>query len=444
MVTAALPAITGGNTPTQVPASQRRSNHVWRPSLSSEITITPLRFERSRSREQVLEPEPTSASARLAGFVGLFAGCGALISLTIFLPLPAYFEMSGSSPAQAIRKSFYVVASVALAVALACFFGLKDLLGEEEKSIRSLWQTTPNDEGNKGDLQSQETTGVGNDLLHAFSLGFRYPDICLGYVGGLVARASSVAISLFIPLFINYYYRKLGLCRHKDNDRVPSNGLSDIKRSCPEAYVVASILTGISQLVALLTAPIFGYLSERSRRYNLPLLCAALLGVVGYVTFPLIFNPQPEGSRVNGGEFVIVSFIGVSQIGAIVCSLGILSNGVLNIKPNDEPIDNEHISPHERLDNNAEDDGGNTQTEHDPLIGQAVQRSPLTDLKHLKGSIAGIYSLYGGAGILILTKVGGLLFDVTSTGSPFFIMAAFNGVLFLSGLGCIVWRLKPS
>ncbi|EED16111.1 MFS transporter, putative [Talaromyces stipitatus ATCC 10500] len=446
MVTATLPTITGGNLPHQDPPHQRRSNHAWRPSLSSEITITPSRFERSRSREQIPEPAPTSSSSRLAGFVGLFAGCGALISLAVFLPLPAYFEKfekSGSTPAQAIRQSFYVVASVALLVAIACFFGLRNLPGEEEKHIQSLWQGSQSNEEYPG-LRTRTTTNYGEDLLHALKLGFLHPDICLGYIGGLVARASSVAISLFIPLFVNYYYRKLGLCQKTDQDKVPSGGLGDIKKSCPEAYILASILTGVSQLVALLTAPIFGYLSERSRRYNLPLLCAALLGIVGYMTFPLIFNPQLQVPHVNGGEFAIVSSIGISQIGAIVCSLGILSNGVLNIGFSDNHQGSGSESSQEPTDSIQTADENNSHTEHDPLIAKQGKSLASSDLKHLKGCIAGIYSLYGGAGILLLTKLGGLLFDVSSTGAPFYIMATFNAILFLAGIGCIVWRSRKS
>lgn len=443
MVTAILPTITGGNLPHQGPGHQRRSNHTWRPSLSSEITITPSRFERSRSREQIPEPAPTSSSSRLAGFVGLFAGCGALISLAVFLPLPAYFENSGSTPAQAIRQSFYVVAFVALLIAVVCFFGLRNLPGEEEKHIQSLWQDTRTAE-EYSNSQSRTTTKYGKDLLHAFKLGFQHPDICLGYIGGLVARASSVAISLFIPLFINHYYRKLGLCQTAGQDNNPSGGLGDIKKSCPEAYILASILTGVSQLAALLTAPVFGYLSERSRRYNLPLLFAALLGIVGYITFPLIFNPQRKAPHVNRGEFVIVSFIGISQIGAIVCSLGILSNGVLNINSGDNLQGSGSGSSQEPTGSTQTGDEDNSHTENDPLITKPGDSLISADLKHLKGCIAGIYSLYGGAGILILTKLGGLLFDVSSTGAPFYIMAIFNGIMFLAGIGCIAWRYGKS
>ncbi|EEA22171.1 hypothetical protein TMatcc_008395 [Talaromyces marneffei ATCC 18224] len=442
MVTATLPTITGGNL-AQGPGHQRRSNHTWRPSLSSEITITPSRFERSRSREQIPEPTSTSSSSRLAGFVGLFAGCGALISLAVFLPLPAYFERSGSSPAHAIQKSFYIVASVALLVAVACFFGFRNLPGEEEKRIQALWQGTQPDEEYPG-YRPSTVTGYGKDLLHAFKLGFRHPDICLGYVGGLVARGSSVAISLFIPLVVNYYYRRLGLCQRTDADKPPSGDLGDIKTSCPEAYILASILTGVSQLVALLTAPIFGYLSERSRRYNIPLLFAALLGVVGYIAFPLIFSPQLKAPHVSGGVFVMASFIGISQIGAIVCSLGILSNGVLNINSKDKHQEGASGTSQESTGLDQESVENNSHTEHDALITKPGESIVTQDLKHLKGCIAGIYSLYGGAGILILTKLGGLLFDVSSTGAPFYIMAFFNGILFLAGIGCVGWRYGKS
>jgi len=58
----------------------------------------------------------------------------------------------------------------------------------------------------------------------------------------------------------------------------------------------------------------------------------------------------------------------------------------------------------------------------------------------LKGSIAGVYSWCGGAAILLLTKLGGYLFDVSSRGAPFYMMAAFNAVLFVVSLGVDVGR----
>jgi hypothetical protein len=428
MVTAVLPTVAAGEEP-QRRSDQRSSSHSWRPSLSSEITITPSRFERSLSSQEESK-RPTASSSRLAGFVGLFAGCGALIALAVFLPLPAHFEKSGSSPAQAIRQSYYVVAMFAVIIAVCCFFGLRNLPGEEGKSIRYLWTSSGEADGIFRNATDTSTLPYWKRLIYAFSLGFKHPDISLGYVGGFVARASSVGISLFIPLFVNHYYHKSGFCNEVDGD---------IKRSCREAYILASILTGASQLVALITAPAFGYLSDKSRRTNSPMLSAALLGIVGYVVFPLLPSPKFNGPNGNAWVFIVMALIGMSQIGAIVCSLGVLSNGVLNVgSPDDTP--GEPVSQTSAQRETGGADNNNLRPEQEPLLAKPATSHHNEDLRHLKGSIAGMYSLYGGAGILILTKLGGVFFDVLSSGSPFYIMALFNGILLFAGVGCILWK----
>jgi F0F1-type ATP synthase assembly protein I len=69
-----------------------------------------------------------------------------------------------------------------------------------------------------------------------------------------------------------------------------------------------------------------------------------------------------------------------------------------------------------------------------PKSSKASSRS------HLKGSIAGVYSLSGGAAILLLTKLGGYLFDNVSNGAPFYMMAIFNAILLVIGVGAGVYR----
>jgi hypothetical protein len=46
-----------------------------------------------------------------------------------------------------------------------------------------------------------------------------------------------------------------------------------------------------------------------------------------------------------------------------------------------------------------------------------------------------VYSLCGGIAILLLTKLGGYLFDKLSNGAPFYMMAVFNTVLLAFSLG---------
>lgn len=429
MVTAVLPTVTGK-------ASQ---DQAYRVSVSSELTITPARLNSQRNGNgnnhyADSAVSRASPSARLSGFVGLFAGCGALVSLGAFLPLPARFEKIGLSPAEAIRRSYYLVAAVAMIISLISFIGLRNLPEEEGKGWSALWNYRtgqPLDDLDDDDeaLDGPDTLPYWKQLTTALLLGFRNRSIGLGYVGGFVARASSVGISLFIPLAVNHYYRISGLC-DEDQEPMPGSGLGDIKKACPRAYILASILTGVSQLVALIAAPAFGYLTDKSRRYNVPLLVAAFVGVVGYLAFGLLPNPQYKGPDGNAGVFVVMALLGISQIGAIVCSLAVLSNGILQVGVDDDAL--RKIYAEQTVDR---DGPGGGEGENQPLLARSVNHR-LQRLSHLKGSIAGVYSLYGGAGILILTKVGGLLFDVLSSGTPFYIMAAFNGILLVTGIVC--------
>ena len=82
--------------------------------------------------------------------------------------------------------------------------------------------------------------------------------------------------------------------------------------------------------------------------------------------------------------------------------------------------------------NHAREDG-----EDAPLLEEATAThddEPAASRVQLKGSIAGVYSWCGGAAILLLTKLGGYLFDVASTGAPFYMMAVFNGLLLIATL----------
>lgn len=408
MVTAVLPTVTG----------KAFRNEAYRASVSSELTITPERLRGLQNGNS--ESGRASPSARLSGFVGLFAGCGALVSLAVFLPLPARFEKVGLSPTESIQRSYYLVAVVALIISVVSFVGLRQLPGEESKGWSALWNRRTQRDGQPATLP------YWKQLTTAMLLGFRNRSIGLGYVGGFVARASSVGISLFIPLAVNHYFRVSGLCN--EQDPVHGSGLGEIKRACPRAYILASILTGVSQLVALCAAPAFGFLTDKSRRYNVPLLVAAFLGVIGYTWFAQMPNPQFKGPDGNPVVFLVMGLIGLSQIGAIVCSLAVLSNGILRVSLDENTMRKIYDDQTE-----TDDDDQCASGEGRPLIAGSINRR-LEHLSHLKGSIAGVYSLYGGAGILLLTKLGGKLFDEISSGAPFYIMAAFNGILLVVGI----------
>lgn len=448
MVTAILPSMTIVNEVKPDPRSPtlRRvvngSRHAVAASISSELTITPDRF-RSSSQEPAeggLEKKNTGAStSQLAGLVGMFTGCGALVALLVFLPLPTRFQDAGESPASAVAAAFYVVGAIAILVAIGCFFGLRQLPGEEEKG----WKRLTGKEESKGNEPYHARDLIlsyPSLFLESVCLGFRSPLIGLGYVGGFVARASSVAISLFIPLFTNHYFLQTGECAVD-----PSNP-SDIKHACPQAYKLAAMLTGISQLIALMCAPVFGYLSGRYPKYNIPLLLAAVSGIAGYAMFGSLASPDYKSEDGTGAIFIIVALLGISQIGAIVCSLALLGRGINNDETiaNGSAIDSTTPSYHPSAGATPPTSAPITpEHEEEPLLPQNQSYSTSTrpdscpeskSYNDMKGSIAGTYSLLGGFGILLLTKAGGALFDSTGPGSPFYMMAAFNGVLLVVGV----------
>ncbi len=460
MVTAILPSMTAKAL--SPPASGMNSGlgHAVSPSVASELTITPARF-RSRSPRapgmQSVGSLSASSPARLAGYVGMFTGCGALLALGIFLPLPARFQKAGISPGQAIADSYYVVGVIALVVSIFCYLGLRHLKGEEGKGWNAIYRkkATLDDSPHDGTLDLPYWRLLMDSLL----LGFRDSQVGLAYLGGFVARASSVGISLFIPLYVNHYFLLSGLCKED-----PADGPADMKHQCRRAYVLAAELTGVSQLIALLCAPAFGYLSDRYRGFNLPLLVGALMGVVGYIAFALLESPEPSGPHGSPAVFITVALLGISQIGAIVCSLGLLGHGVLGdgdteeSKPrqsrqqrsvedgwegdasqNGTPRLAQNRAP-SRRDHQALNRGGSDETS--ALLGPEPNQKK-GSLAHMKGSMAGVYSLAGGAGILLLTKLGGSLFDKLSPGAPFYMLATFNGLLLFVGIGCgVVAKMK--
>ena len=56
---------------------------------------------------------------------------------------------------------------------------------------------------------------------------------------------------MFLPLYVYKSFIKEGKCKVAD---------TDVKETCRDAYVLASILSGVAQTCALLGAPMFGYI----------------------------------------------------------------------------------------------------------------------------------------------------------------------------------------
>ncbi|KAF9874003.1 major facilitator superfamily transporter [Colletotrichum karsti] len=444
MVTAILPSLTDDNDKTDSSPNVAKPVHNPRNSvamsLESDMTITPARFHgiggNGQAAGDVDEAKAGKPSA-LAGYVGVFTGCGALVALSLFLPLPARFgQIEGKPQSEAVADSFYVVGAVAFVVAIFVFFGLRDLKGEEGKGwsvLLGLKKTGSSeddtDEPGSGHPHRPKVLPYFRLLRDSITLGFTDSQIALGYLGGFVARASTVAISLFLPLYINTFFIGNGYCKGNPND--PNE---ELKKECRSAYILASTLSGVAQLFGLIAAPAFGYLNRKRGRFNFPIIIATALGIVGYIAFPQLPSPEFKDVDGRGGSpfvFLLVILIGISQIGAIVCSLGSLGRGVLTADiPKSQQIDT--------VEDSAE--AMEASTEAAPLLQHNASVDAVSRVR-LKGSIAGMYSWFGGAAILLLTKLGGFMFDNVSNGAPFYMMASFNAILLIASLGIDAGRL---
>ena len=428
MVTAVLPTMTASSQHHEVTSiSQDDEESSEDSTYGSDISDPDIRHDPQRPPLVFKHSSNTrSGTSQIAGLVGMFTGLGALLALAVFLPLPSRLQQIGITPRVAVVYSFFIVGAVAFAVAVFCTFGLRNLPGEEAKG----WNNLLSRDQDSSSAQARPRPSYLRLGVNAAKLGLKDVSIALGYLGGFVARASSVGISLFIPLYVDAYFISHGKCSNP-----PDSPPSDIKNDCSRAYSIAAMLTGVSQLVALICAPVFGYMDGRFRRLNGPMLMAALAGVIGYITLAKTVNPDPKTSEKGLVILVIMALLGISQIGAIVCSLSVLGRGIQGAMEEEDDDDDDGTLASE--DRTHPIPAADASDENSPLLaGVSTEGTRSSSRTHLKGSIAGLYSLFGGAGILLLTKLGGYLFDRVSVGAPFFMLATFNAILLVVAFGC--------
>ncbi|KAI4283025.1 MAG: hypothetical protein L6R38_002468 [Xanthoria sp. 2 TBL-2021] len=340
-----------------------------------------------------------SRHAHLAGFVGLFTGIGALLALGAFLPIPDRLQRVGVTPEKALADTYYVVAATAIVVAVACYFGFGGA------------SITSSDRSHGPARVRSVTQRASNTLSYiptVLKLGVTQPSLGLGFLASFVARSSSVGISLFIPLFVN-----ASLC-----DK-PAHGVEDVKAHCRKAYVIAAQLSGVSQVFALAFAPVFGYFPLRHRHFNIPLTAATLSGAVGYVFFA-----RMNTSEISPPSLAVMALLGISQIGAIVHSLSLVSSFVTERRPTKQAETNDAVA----------DEYDHEETTR--LLNDNNKPLAVETHEHLKGTIAGVYSFAGSLAILILTKLGGVLFDRLGPEAPFYLLSIFNVGLLLAVVAC--------
>ena len=139
-------------------------------------------------------------NGKLAGLAGLCTGIGALIAVTVLLPLPRLFIAHGYTMKEAVQAAFYVVGGIAFLISGLMFLGLKK---DPSRGVGKLF---------KNDCCDEECRDGYFKLMGKGFSAARDPRIALAYVGGLVARADSIVVSLFIPAVVSHFFVHKGLC----------------------------------------------------------------------------------------------------------------------------------------------------------------------------------------------------------------------------------------
>ncbi|GAA5914006.1 hypothetical protein JCM5296_001538 [Sporobolomyces johnsonii] len=237
--------------------------------------------------------EAPHRSARLAGIMGFASGSGALVAVFGFLRLPTLFatHLSSSAPSspdplvRGLVLTFYVVAALSLLEACFIFYG----------------------------LPSQST-------ISATSVE-QEEALCR------TSRAQTVVVTAYIPLLVNRYFLQNDLCTPQlAFSALAASDLPD-KHTCRRAYVLASILTGIVQLLSLLCSPLVGLVSSS------PALAAPQAAVLA-LTFLLgagacagfAFLPG-DGDPRSSLVWLWAVGLGVSQAAGVVVSLALVTKG---------------------------------------------------------------------------------------------------------------------
>ncbi len=274
----------------------------------------------------------------LTGLTYFVQGLGATVVFFGLTRLPAIFVADGVPELWAGRYAYLVMAGIGVLAALA-FRGMpagRPAGVSGRKPVRQL-------------------------LTEGFAAA-RNPRIALSYASSFAARADLVMVTLFLTLWIVQLRTRAGA-------------------SPAEAAAQAGLAIGVSQAVALVWSPVFGFLGDRLHRVTVMALAFAF-ATLGYGALAFTADPGAPEAR-----WVLV-LLGIGQASAILAPA--------------------------------------------LLLGQEATPA-------LRGSTFGLQALFGGLGILAISLAGGQLFDSVGPAAPFAVMAVANALIVIAAL--VVRRL---
>lgn len=280
---------------------------------------------------------------RGTGLMGFCNGLGALITVMLVLRLPKMFQDAGQTPVEAGFATYWIIGGLTLFTGILMWFGLRGREARHQEEQKPLLQ------------QAREGLTAARDR-----------GIALAYGASFVARGNLAIVGTFFTLWLaNYGTLELGISR-------------------ADAMARAGMVIAIAQSSALLSAPLFGLLTDRINRVS-ALNLTLLLAFLGYGGTWFIHDP------FGAGMIVCAVLIGMSEVGCIITSSVLIA-----------------------------------------------QQSP----ERMRGAVIGVFNLSGAVGIMVASKVGGMLFDDWREAAPFILFGLLALVVLIWGL-LVRARVQP-
>lgn len=202
-------------------------------------------------------------------------------------------------------------------------------------------------------------------LMHLIRVGFsaaRNPRIALSYAAAFTSRGDLVVVGIFVSLWSVQAGTAMGL-------------------DSGEAYKKGVLVFAISQTMALLWAPVMGWIMDKVNRVT-AIAIAMALATAGYLSTAFLDSP------IEGAGMAVFIVLAIGQVSALITSQG--------------------------------------------LIGQEAPQKE-------RGAVVGMFSLWGAIGVLFATAVGGRLFDSWAPYAPFVVMGIANIALLIAA---VIIRIK--
>jgi MFS family permease len=278
----------------------------------------------------VLADYPAERSrGKLVAIVGVMSGLGVVLISQGLGAMPKVFTGAGFDGVTAGRLTHFIVAGLAVAVALLLLWGLKPGVP----------------------VRLQDRPSVRELFVGGFAHG-RNPRILLAYSSAFIARGDQSVNAIFLVLWGTLAAKAAGM-------------------ESASAVMSGTLIFVMAQISALVWAPVLGPLLDRIDRVTGLAICMAL-AALGNLSLLALEDPLSS----YGPVFFIL--LGIGQISVYL--------------------------------------GGQSLIGKEAPVGQ-------------RGSVLGAFNVAGAIGILLITPIGGYLFDRVDPRAPFIVVGVINVIL---------------